>query len=46
MSVFRLEPCIPLPLSKEELRETVDKAKDWALMHGNHILSLIKLSSA
>ncbi|XP_012218621.1 glutathione synthetase-like [Linepithema humile] len=34
MSTFRLEPCIQLPLSQEELKESVDKAKDWALMHG------------
>lgn len=36
MSAFRLEPCIQLPLSEEELRESVDKAKDWALMHGDY----------
>lgn len=35
MSGFWLEPCIRLPLPKNELKETVDKAKDWALMHGN-----------
>ncbi|XP_011863847.1 PREDICTED: glutathione synthetase-like [Vollenhovia emeryi] len=34
MSAHRLEPCIQLPLSKDELKESVDKAKDWALMHG------------
>ncbi|XP_071568213.1 glutathione synthetase [Temnothorax nylanderi] len=34
MSTCRLEPCIQLPLSEEELKESVDKAKDWALMHG------------
>ncbi|XP_014477401.1 PREDICTED: glutathione synthetase-like isoform X2 [Dinoponera quadriceps] len=34
MSVSRVEPCIQLPLSKEKLTQTVDKAKDWALMHG------------
>lgn len=39
MNVSRLESCIELPLLKEELKEIVDKAKDWALMHGN-ILSL------
>lgn len=35
MNVGRLEPCIQLPLSEKELKECVDKAKDWALMHGN-----------
>ncbi|XP_032691229.1 glutathione synthetase-like [Odontomachus brunneus] len=34
MNISRLEPCIRHPLSEKELRETVDKAKDWALMHG------------
>ncbi|XP_077283407.1 glutathione synthetase-like isoform X2 [Arctopsyche grandis] len=29
-----LEPCIPLPLSDSELSAVVEKAKDWALMHG------------
>uniref|UniRef100_A0A1B6GW61 Glutathione synthetase n=1 Tax=Cuerna arida TaxID=1464854 RepID=A0A1B6GW61_9HEMI len=30
----RLQPCLHLPLSQELLAEIVDKAKDWALMHG------------
>ncbi|XP_018359283.1 PREDICTED: glutathione synthetase-like [Trachymyrmex cornetzi] len=34
MSTYQLEPCIELPLSEEKLKESVDKAKDWALMHG------------
>ncbi|XP_025266910.1 glutathione synthetase [Camponotus floridanus] len=34
MTACRLEPCIKLPLSEEKLRESVDKAKDWTLMHG------------
>lgn len=34
MSTYQLESCIQLPLSEDELRESVDKAKDWALMHG------------
>lgn len=34
MTACRLEPCIELPLSEEKLRESVDKAKDWTLMHG------------
>ncbi|XP_029164299.1 glutathione synthetase-like [Nylanderia fulva] len=34
MIAYRLKPCIKLPLSEETLRESVDKAKDWTLMHG------------
>lgn len=30
----RLQPCLSLPLTAEELKEVTDKAKDWALMHG------------
>ncbi|RLU26776.1 hypothetical protein DMN91_000573 [Ooceraea biroi] len=36
MSVSRLQPCIQLPLSEDVLRESVDKAKDWTLMHENY----------
>ncbi|XP_043256266.1 glutathione synthetase-like [Colletes gigas] len=34
MEVSRLQPCIQLQISNEELQNIVDKAKDWALMHG------------
>lgn len=34
MTTNRLEPCIKLPLENEILEDIVDKAKDWALMHG------------
>lgn len=34
MSTFQLQPCVDLDLSKKELQDLVDKAKDWALMHG------------
>nr|XP_034189717.1 glutathione synthetase-like isoform X1 [Osmia lignaria] len=30
----RLQPCIQIQLSEEEIESVVDKAKDWALMHG------------
>lgn len=30
----RLPPSIPLPLPQDVLNDIVDKAKDWALMHG------------
>ncbi|KAH0950533.1 hypothetical protein HN011_001841 [Eciton burchellii] len=39
MSASRLKPCIQLPLSVDVLEESVDKAKDWALMHGISIRS-------
>ncbi|CAL8121898.1 unnamed protein product [Orchesella dallaii] len=29
-----MDTCIPLPLEQEVLDDVVDKAKDWALMHG------------
>ncbi|KAL0116724.1 hypothetical protein PUN28_009972 [Cardiocondyla obscurior] len=34
MDLSQLEPCVELPLSEEQLAECVDKAKDWALIHG------------
>lgn len=35
-----MEPCVPLPLEPEELKDLVDKAKDWAVMHG-HLQTLL-----
>ncbi|XP_055685437.1 glutathione synthetase-like isoform X2 [Lutzomyia longipalpis] len=29
-----LKPCIPIPVPEEQLMDVIDKAKDWALMHG------------
>ena len=29
-----MEPCVSLPIEKKVLDELVDKAKDWAVMHG------------
>lgn len=29
-----LDSCIPLPLDEKALADVVDKAKDWAIMHG------------
>ncbi|XP_053658736.1 glutathione synthetase-like [Anopheles marshallii] len=29
-----LQPCIPLPLGEAQLLDLVEKAKDWAIMHG------------
>ncbi|KZC04586.1 PREDICTED: glutathione synthetase-like [Dufourea novaeangliae] len=39
MEVSRLQPCIQLQLSNEEFQNIIDKAKDWALMHGISIRS-------
>ena len=29
-----MDPCVSLPLPEKELDELVEKAKDYALMHG------------
>lgn len=34
MNTFHLEPCTDLNLSTKDFQDLVDKAKDWALMHG------------
>ncbi|KOC62360.1 Glutathione synthetase [Habropoda laboriosa] len=34
MEMSHLQPCIQLQIPKEELERVVDKAKDWALIHG------------
>lgn len=34
MASTQLSPCISLPLKREILEDIIDKAKDWALMHG------------
>lgn len=34
MEIVRLQPCIQLQLSNKEFQNIIDKAKDWALMHG------------
>ncbi|XP_031843583.1 glutathione synthetase [Nomia melanderi] len=34
MEIVRLQPCIQLQLTNEEFQDIIDKAKDWALMHG------------
>ena len=36
MTSTKLEPCIPLDMEKEKLTDLVEKAKDYALMHGNY----------
>ena len=37
MACTQLSPCISLPLKREILEDIIDKAKDWALMHGKKI---------
>ncbi|XP_060815661.1 glutathione synthetase-like isoform X1 [Bombus pascuorum] len=44
MEASRLEPCIQLQLSREELENVVDKAKDWALMHGISMRSKVSFN--
>jgi len=34
MNSTNMDPCIPIPLPEDQLEELVDKAKDYALMHG------------
>lgn len=34
MSQARLSSCIPLPIEHKTLVNVIEKAKDWALMHG------------
>lgn len=39
-----LKPCIPLPLDESVLNDVVEKAKDWALMHGAAMRSKAEFS--
>lgn len=39
-----LPNCIPLPIEENELIELVDKAKDWAIMHGAAMRSKINFN--
>ena len=32
--IVTMDPCIPLPIPDEQLEDLVEKAKDYALMHG------------
>lgn len=34
MSQARFASCIPLPIEHKNLVNVIEKAKDWALMHG------------
>jgi len=46
MACSQLSPYINLPLKREILEDILDKAKDWALMHGKKInLNKICVSS-
>ena len=40
-----LESCVPLPIEKKVLDEIVQKAKDYALMHGVGIRSKTAFNS-
>ncbi|KAF4524344.1 hypothetical protein B566_EDAN015897 [Ephemera danica] len=45
MSNPRLSPCVPFPLEDQILRDVIEKAKDWALMHGACMRSKINFNS-
>lgn len=34
MSQSRLASCVPMPIEPKALSNVIEKAKDWALMHG------------
>lgn len=34
MSQSRLASCVPMPIEHRALSNVIEKAKDWALMHG------------
>lgn len=40
-----MEPCIPLPLDQDVLDDIVDKAKDWALLHGMKMLTKLQFQN-
>ncbi|XP_026466652.1 glutathione synthetase-like isoform X2 [Ctenocephalides felis] len=44
MDSLKLEPCITLPLDDKTLIEIIDKAKDWAIMHGASMRSKLQFS--
>lgn len=39
-----LGSCIPFPIDEKTLNEVVQKAKDWALMHGAAMRSNVNFS--
>lgn len=41
MEMPKMTPCVPVPIDKNIFGDLVDKAKDWALMHGKIILITI-----
>lgn len=36
--------CIELPLPEDEVKNVIEKAKDWAIMHGNYLFSVFYFS--
>jgi hypothetical protein len=47
MACTQLSPCISLPLKREILEDIIDKAKDWALVHGKKIyLDIVCISGS
>uniref|UniRef100_A0A1L8E4X9 Glutathione synthetase n=1 Tax=Nyssomyia neivai TaxID=330878 RepID=A0A1L8E4X9_9DIPT len=39
-----MKPCIPVPIPEEQMLDVIDKAKDWALMHGAAMRSKINFN--
>lgn len=41
---FQLESCVQVPLEEKPLKDIIEKAKDWALMHGAALRSKANFS--
>lgn len=39
MHKAKLEPCVELNLSEQELKTVIQKSKDWAIMNGELLLN-------
>lgn len=43
-AAYELKPCLPIPLPEDQLQDVIEKARDWALMHGAAIRSKTSFS--
>ncbi|XP_050315569.1 glutathione synthetase-like isoform X4 [Anthonomus grandis grandis] len=43
-SIMTLPSCIPIPIEENQLKEVIEKTKDWAVMHGIGIRSRTNFS--
>lgn len=41
---YELKPCLEVPLPDGQLRDIIEKSKDWALMHGAALRSKANFS--